>query len=360
MDVLAYSPSVEAYISSMRNGSEKLLDVTEDIVSASVSRKQDAASTFSLTLQNKGGKYNGAFMPFDKIVIYATKLERHKLFSGYVTSFDAFKLYQSDMSISGVCTLYQLQQLYWDPGLLDSQLLMLNRKAFFGSKDRFDTGMAEMVKRLLITVAHYPESKILIQDRIPDEVIDWAKELYEAKVTDVSQSEEMLGQFYDMLAANGMAMMTVSSTSATSAVGAASSKDLTGVSVRNIDDLGPELAGAIKKLSRARQVIISTAIAQLGKPYVWGAEGPDSFDCSGLTQYCYNAAGISIPRTSGDQGGCGPTYSVEAAIPGDILWMSGHVGLAIGGGSYIHAPTTGDVVKISTYQMWSHSVRVVD
>jgi len=93
------------------------------------------------------------------------------------------------------------------------------------------------------------------------------------------------------------------------------------------------------------------AYDQLGKPYVWGASGPDSFDCSGLTMYCYEVgAGISISHSSYDQANCGTPVSIGELQPGDILGFRGwgHVGLFVGGDSFIHAPQTGDVVKVSS------------
>lgn len=105
--------------------------------------------------------------------------------------------------------------------------------------------------------------------------------------------------------------------------------------------------------------VVDYAYSRLGCPYVWGATGPNTFDCSGLTSWCYAQAGVSIPRTSGGQySGASTRLAVSAAEPGDVLWMSGHVGICIGGGAFIHAPQTGDVVKISyNMGMWSCALR---
>lgn len=99
--------------------------------------------------------------------------------------------------------------------------------------------------------------------------------------------------------------------------------------------------------------VVEFARSRLGCPYVWGATGPDEFDCSGLTQWCYAHAGITIPRNSEEQhdaaakkGNCHP-IDLSKMQPGDIVWKSGHVGIYIGDDSYIHAPQTGDVVKVS-------------
>ncbi|MEV0830181.1 C40 family peptidase [Nonomuraea rubra] len=102
--------------------------------------------------------------------------------------------------------------------------------------------------------------------------------------------------------------------------------------------------------------VIAYAQAQLGKPYLWGAEGPNSFDCSGLTMRAFQAAGITIPRVAADQWRHGPPIQRGQEQPGDLAFFNmqadgpGHVGLVIGGGEMIHAPNRREVVKISTYQ----------
>ena len=101
------------------------------------------------------------------------------------------------------------------------------------------------------------------------------------------------------------------------------------------------------------QAIVDLATKQIGKPYVWGAEGPSSFDCSGLTYYVFkNAVGISLPRTSTEQSKTGTTVSKSNLQPGDLIFSStngtgnvSHVGIYIGNNEMIHAPKPGDVVK---------------
>lgn len=104
--------------------------------------------------------------------------------------------------------------------------------------------------------------------------------------------------------------------------------------------------------------VVGAAYSRLGCPYKWGAAGPNSFDCSGLVVWCYAKAGKSLPHSSGALASCGTRVSISSAQPGDILWRPGHVGIYIGGGKYIHAPHTGDVVKISSdVSRFSYAVR---
>jgi peptidoglycan DL-endopeptidase CwlO len=106
------------------------------------------------------------------------------------------------------------------------------------------------------------------------------------------------------------------------------------------------------------QTAISYAEEQLGKPYQWGATGPDAFDCSGLVMMAYRAAGIDIPRTSQQQWAAGPRISPSQVQPGDLVFFAGadgtatapgHVGLVIGNGLMIEAYATGFPIRIAPY-----------
>ncbi|MGL5712835.1 MAG: NlpC/P60 family protein [Paraclostridium sp.] len=108
--------------------------------------------------------------------------------------------------------------------------------------------------------------------------------------------------------------------------------------------------------SNKASAVLNLAYSKLGSPYEWGAEGPNTFDCSGFTSYVFrNAAGISIPRTSGSQYGAGRAVSKSDLMAGDLVFFSSnggasitHVGIYVGGGNMVHSPRTGDVVKVSS------------
>ncbi|WP_405880237.1 NlpC/P60 family protein [Streptomyces sp. NBC_01136] len=93
---------------------------------------------------------------------------------------------------------------------------------------------------------------------------------------------------------------------------------------------------------------IAFARAQIGKPYVWGATGPGSYDCSGLTQAAWKAADVALPRTTYDQVNVGTTVALADIKPGDLVFFYddiSHVGLYIGNGMMIHAPKPGAYVR---------------
>lgn len=111
-------------------------------------------------------------------------------------------------------------------------------------------------------------------------------------------------------------------------------------------DIGTDAATAAA-LNPAGSDIVSIALSLTGIPYVYGGSTPAGFDCSGFTQYVYAHAGISIPRTSGEQGYAGTFVSAAEARPGDLVWHSyGHVGIYAGNGMVVEATTPGSVTKV--------------
>ncbi|WP_053691997.1 C40 family peptidase [Streptomyces sp. WM6372] len=108
----------------------------------------------------------------------------------------------------------------------------------------------------------------------------------------------------------------------------------------------PAVAGGSTRAARA----VAFAYGAIGKPYVWGATGPGSFDCSGLTQAAWRSAGVSLPRTTYTQINAGQRISRDQLAPGDLVFFySGvtHVGMYIGNGQMIHAPRPGSTVRVA-------------
>ena len=129
-------------------------------------------------------------------------------------------------------------------------------------------------------------------------------------------------------------------------------------------DAQPVPSGVIAP-SAAAQVAVDTALAQVGDPYVWGAGGPNAFDCSGLTSYAYAAAGVSLPHSSKSQAQTGQTVPVSQLQPGDLLFFyqpTSHVAMYIGNGQMVHASTSGQPVKVAGFNAmkgdFTHAKRI--
>ncbi len=131
--------------------------------------------------------------------------------------------------------------------------------------------------------------------------------------------------------------------------------DLAKIQLSNADraelkDIGVKNIPIINAPSQKAQIAIDAALSRLGKPYVWGATGPNTFDCSGLMFWSYLKAGITLPRVSRAQATFGQSVSLNALLPGDLVFYHSpvsHVAMYLGEGRIVQAPTTGDVVKIS-------------
>ena len=135
-----------------------------------------------------------------------------------------------------------------------------------------------------------------------------------------------------------------SSSSTTTASRPASSRPASSSSSSNTTTSKPSTSTSTSNASGS--TIVSRAYSQLGKPYVWGACGPDSFDCSGFVSYCLTGSYTRIGTTTTFMG----WTRVSNPQPGDVVTTANHCGIYIGNGQMIHAPHTGDVVKVGPVQ----------
>jgi cell wall-associated NlpC family hydrolase len=130
---------------------------------------------------------------------------------------------------------------------------------------------------------------------------------------------------------------------------------------RSVADIAGRVEAA--RVAARTTTALASAMSKLGKPYVYGATGPNAFDCSGLVGWAYKQAGVSLPRTSAAQSRVGKPVAKSDLRPGDLVFFYSpvsHVAIYIGGGKVVHASTSGQPVKISALsQMPFNSARRV-
>ncbi|MGW1678992.1 NlpC/P60 family protein [Saccharopolyspora sp. NPDC002376] len=129
-------------------------------------------------------------------------------------------------------------------------------------------------------------------------------------------------------------------------------KELSSAEQDSLKSDGETDVGSIAGAGAAIQAV-NAALGKQGSPYVWGAKGPSSFDCSGLTYWAYKQAGVSLGGSTKTQVNQGRSVSASQLKPGDLIFYYSpvsHVAIYIGNGKAVHAPTEGDVVKVSSYQ----------
>ena len=186
-------------------------------------------------------------------------------------------------------------------------------------------------------------------EKLVDQVADQQKDLQTQIAAFQAQRDRLAGEEADRAEREAAQAAQASAAAAAPATTGGSTATAAAPAAKAASGSAP--AGSVSASSGAAQTAVDTALAQLGKPYVWAAAGPGSFDCSGLVQYAYAAAGISLPHSSGGQASMGRAVSRADLQPGDIIAFYSpvsHVGIYIGNGQMVHAPTSGDVVKVAS------------
>ena len=203
MNTLVYSPDVQIIISS----GGKQYDVSRDIISGGVSRRENTCSSLAFTLANKDLRYNDRFRPMDRVVCFLKRIHWTQVFAGYLDSAPHVELYGGTVDFRASCTLKRLLHTWWDPGLADSQILFDQRLRDGAT----DSGIGLLLQDLLIEVGGWKRQNIHIQE-FP---MSFLLFMQEAVKKQQNHNQEQVQKFRDLLLGSG---------STTTAPGAAASK----------------------------------------------------------------------------------------------------------------------------------------
>ena len=167
IQTLCYSPQVRIKIAT-RDG--KNYDLSADVVSGSIERLVNSASTFTATLNNRGGKYTGKLSRMDRVTIFLKKTVWLQVFTGYLTQVPAMEMHAKTCTIRGQCTIKKLLHTYWDPGLSNSSQLLVQQNL-----GQPDAGIGDTLIQILTQVGGWDASRIHIQ-QLPKTFLDFAKD----------------------------------------------------------------------------------------------------------------------------------------------------------------------------------------
>jgi hypothetical protein len=198
MSVFMYAPGFKIYISTQNNG---ILDISDDVTQGTMVRRQSGVSTLAFTLQNARRKYDGVFIPNDRIIMMMKRLAWMRVFTGYLNAVPLVTAWPMAVQMTASCSLKRLQYYYWDPGLAASQTLVANAMTSTANPD--DGGTANAIISLLSSVAGWPAANTHIAG-IPQGWLTWAYKIAQNVEAQLAEADTLAQQFYAVLGANGV------------------------------------------------------------------------------------------------------------------------------------------------------------
>jgi peptidoglycan DL-endopeptidase CwlO len=205
-----------------------------------------------------------------------------------------------------------------------------------------------VVRAAQLKAAHARQEKIVAERAAAKQQVEdglaQRRQLLDSIKGEIARLQREEAERQARLAAEARARLAAQQAAQERAVQAARAQDVVGVSA-----VSPDGAVTVAPPSQYGGVV-GIAMQYLGVPYVWGGVSPGGFDCSGFVMFVYAQAGVSLPHHAADQYNYGVPVSRDQLEPGDLVFFDGlgHVGIYIGNGQFIHAPHSGDVVKISS------------
>lgn len=197
MSVFMYAPGVKIYVSTQKNG---ILDISDDVTQGTLVRRSSGVSTLTFTLQNARRKYDGVFIPNDRIIVLMKRLTWMRVLTGYLNAVPLVTAWPMAVQLTASCSLKRLQYFYWDPGLAASQQLVAQALAATANPD--DGGVANAVVSILQSVVGWPAANVHIAG-IPQGWLTWAYKIAKNVQAELAQADALAQQFYAQLGAGG-------------------------------------------------------------------------------------------------------------------------------------------------------------
>lgn len=263
---------------------------------------------------------------------------------------------QKDIETAKGEVLAAQQSIQGEQELFDKRMKVLYTK---GSSNYLEVllnsqGLTDFFNRIqsLKKVAEY-DKKVMVDLKAKKEVVDAKKRELDKKMDNLvaikTQNEAELAKLNATKASQNSLVKQLKAQKGSFEENITNyTKKLTSINSEINSILNPPNRGGAGQSS-----IVNYAMKFLGTPYEWGGNGPNTFDCSGFVKYVYKQFGVNLNRVACDQATQGTPVSRENLQPGDLVFFKRpgevihHVGMYVGNGNYIHAPQTGDVIKIS-------------
>lgn len=197
---MVYTPEVMVLINT-KNG---ILNVTDDLIAGRVTRRIDAASDFSITLNNRSfngsnqGKYTGKIGRMDRVVIFLKRIHWVQVFAGYTSVVPVSDLYPTTCTITGACTIKRLQNFYWNPYMTASREVMYQTGSMAITPNQIDSGIGNMLSNVICKVGNWKPETVHIQN-MPMQFLDFAKTVQIVNETPKEQQEKYLNKVAELL-----------------------------------------------------------------------------------------------------------------------------------------------------------------
>jgi hypothetical protein len=198
MAVFMYAPGFKIYVKTEHNGT---LDISDDVTQGNIVRRSSGVSSLSFTLQNTRRKYDGIFVPNDRVIVMMKRITWMRVFTGYLNSVPLVTAWPMAVPMTASCSLKRLQYYYWDPALASS--LSMVTAAMTATKNTDDGGTANAIVALLNQVAGWPPANVHIAG-IPQAALQWSYGIAKNVAASLAEADQLAQQFYAVLGANGI------------------------------------------------------------------------------------------------------------------------------------------------------------